>query len=1313
MTIAFTQEPVRTLHNVDTTINKQLIEKVDSTLIQRSVIRNLDSLSLESVGIDYIEVEQGPGMSLMSTGVSGGEGYLPDFSQSTPSPNASALIRAINNPVNLATGTISMQAPLYTLDAGSIQIPIALNYQATGIQIGQKASNVGLGWRLSGIGQVTRVVKGFPDEQTGVSSRKSQGWCNGWPFTTEQSIYEWFAYDFWSDKSYYEGSGQLDNEPDIFYFEIPGKSGMFVFDHSGNALTIPYQNISISWVSRSYFQIIDEDGTIYIFGSTSSAKESTRIEFPNENIRDTKTEVIDCTTSWLLNSIESLKGDKITLTYTTGPAIEYTNFSRSYELKNVKSSTSFSETVKTKDGTVTISSPKYLSKITAPTTEITFGINTRPAGTSYKGFSNQYTYLEIRKINVPTSTTYTKRINLNYSTFRNGEPKLTGVDEVVNGVKQNLFSFAYYDETANFPNPHNYTTYIDFWGYWTSSASSSTLRPTINFFRTYWGKYTNFTYLPLTGNMNGLWPSSFVSSNSTLPLPHFSTTGYANQTNDYIIGQPWRMPLGPYYLDNYDYDTFWLDTAGNQEESPYNIAGSNRSANLNCTKAYVLQKITYPTGGYAEYTYEQNEITHKGETPRGPNGTYKVGGLRIKSLKQYDGNSTTTTTYNYGQGVPIRDVRDEYFYTVTLKSLPIPIFNIPTNWTIDASSNAVLSPTDVAGSHVMYPTVEQVNPDGSKVINEFSTPATSVYLCDDRPMYAILQTQYKVAENGPAKVNEKSKNSGYARVKGWVLGFGYQYEKLNSRHYLRGLPIRETVLDPSGNTIKKTDYTYLVGKPKGKVLAYKPARVYRCPVLFVFQYISQPVLPKTIDVTSQKYSPNTMTEYIYTATDYRPKEIINTVIGGGTTSSPYNNYETVTQKIKYSNEYTTPTSYDGEAGGIKILQEKKAVVPIETMTVRNDSIVAAEITTYKSLERPDNSRTPVPFAKYSIPLDKGIPKNAVINSSVNSNSQFLKNSMYEEVSRIDNYDDKVNPVYSTSPFSNDKVYIYGYNGTLPIAEVEIPRDTPSIAFHHEKVTSYMGTFDAVIPENYVPIQIFNQGNFNQNNIKMYCTNVESLYMDILYYDFETGEFIPFDNIELYGGVEEVTIPVSFSENDFHVLLIEQTCTKINSSQFAYYDVLVEQIQEIGEKLSGTYAFHTSFENLNEGTSLAKAKTGIQAKSGTYAINLNGFNPGDYVLSYWKSTDSGASWEKITENMTVTQGMTSKTIGGSYYIDEVRLIPKGALIKTYTYRPDAGKTSETDHNGNTRYWEYDDRGRVVRALDNDRRILETYEYNIKN
>ena len=49
------------------------------------------------------------------------------------------------------------------------------------------------------------------------------------------------------------------------------------------------------------------------------------------------------------------------------------------------------------------------------------------------------------------------------------------------------------------------------------------------------------------------------------------------------------------------------------------------------------------------------------------------------------------------------------------------------------------------------------------------------------------------------------------------------------------------------------------------------------------------------------------------------------------------------------------------------------------------------------------------------------------------------------------------------------------------------------------------------------------------------------------------------------------------------------------------------------------------------------------------------------------------------------------------------------MSTYTYKPGVGVSSITDPNGQTIYYEYDDFGRLLIVRDDNKNILQQYEY----
>ncbi|MFY7787574.1 MAG: hypothetical protein ACOVQA_06835, partial [Thermoflexibacteraceae bacterium] len=103
---------------------------------------------------------------------------------------------------------------------------------------------------------------------------------------------------------------------------------------------------------------------------------------------------------------------------------------------------------------------------------------------------------------------------------------------------------------------------------------------------------------------------------------------------------------------------------------------------------------------------------------------------------------------------------------------------------------------------------------------------------------------------------------------------------------------------------------------------------------------------------------------------------------------------------------------------------------------------------------------------------------------------------------------------------------------------------------------------------------------------------------------------------------------------------------------------------------------------------------------------------DYVLTYWHKPNSSAEWQLVEENLTYTQ-LISKVIAGTGWIDEVRVHPVDALMTTITYEPLVGKTSETDANHRTIYYEYDDQHRLKYTKDEKRNRSWSKMYDISS
>lgn len=360
-----------------------------------------------------------------------------------PSPESSWLIREITHPANFSTGIRESRLNLYTINTSTIELSIDLIYHASGIKVQDIPGWSGLGWRLSSGGKITRVMKQKPDEI---------GYCNG-DGNTASSI--WTANAVTS-----RANGNFDGEPDLFYFELNGRTGMFVLDPDGNAYTIPYQKINIYWIDRTYFEIYDESGIKYTFGTI--AQDTTRATINTGY--DSKT--LEFTSTWYLEKIETPNGNQLAFIYEPGKNLNYTLYNEKYSTRITNNTLPNPLPATNLNTIIQVKTPCYLKYITWSTGKLEFCSSDQ----SNAAWGRKLDEIKIFSI----ANEYLKTIKLNFSYSSSVEPRLCldQIHEISPIYKKTLYRFEYHT-TKNLPSRD--TKDFDHWGYFNSGTTNNTI----------------------------------------------------------------------------------------------------------------------------------------------------------------------------------------------------------------------------------------------------------------------------------------------------------------------------------------------------------------------------------------------------------------------------------------------------------------------------------------------------------------------------------------------------------------------------------------------------------------------------------------------------------------------------------------------------------------------------------------------------------------------------------------------------------------------------------------------------------------------
>lgn len=189
--------------------------------------------------------------------------------------------------------------------------------------------------------------------------------------------------------------------------------------------------------------------------------------------------------------------------------------------------------------------------------------------------------------------------------------------------------------------------------------------------------------------------------------------------------------------------------------------------------------------------------------------------------------------------------------------------------------------------------------------------------------------------------------------------------------------------------------------------------------------------------------------------------------------------------------------------------------------------------------------------------------------------------------------------------------------------------------------------------------------------------------------------------------------------------------------YGYHNSLVIAVVSNAGK---TQVAYSSFESADQGywtyngTPASSAATPARTGNQYYALSSGNIQrtdlpSGNYLVSYWASapaTISGTNyalvshytgaalngWTYYQTIFTLSADNSSLTLSGSVNLDELRLHPFQAQMVTTTFEPLVGKTSETDANNVTLYYEYDEFNRLKNVRDQRGYLRKTYQYTYK-
>lgn len=1144
-----------------------------------------------------------------------------------PTPEAYAVTKYVDIPMDYSSGVPPISIPLYTLKCGNIELPITLNYNASGIKVEEIATWVGLGWNLSTGPTLIRTVQGNPDEA-------GTGFRNPPYITINDSTFKYsilyhseLAYNSF-ERNYIEQTvqptGQIDLGADIYHFNALGYSGKFYWSQQTESFIItPHQNILLEEHSGYIITLPNGIKCHYTVPEllTSAQTKSYNSGTNSWDATYQNSSNTPYATAWHISLIEDPNGNTISFNYniefgvkefgrngiTYKPLAGHTQpylYTKGYYLNTYNKPVLSS--IETSDGDKIIFKLNESDRLDV----VNKGkhLNSINIYTNYNSYLKSYVFNYFYKTSSDGAPLDVLTYFPGISGIDNSSRKRLFLNSIQEGNFVSLDTFPkYYFEYINIDLPNRFSTSQDYWGY-------------------YNGKNNGEFLIPI--------------------LPDYPSN----------IGFP--VFLSANKFKRLIYDNIYVS--------------ADRRIDTTLTQAGLLKKIIYPTGGYTEYEFQQNDV---------PASYFKSLALitRPDCFKK-------STTFMPIINASLSNHSGEYKHSVNINN-PVSWVAYKINYLNNNNSccNYNYYLRNLADSSIitLYNLQDTLYLELDEGNYEFICHFNDIYSTGEIPEFTINIHWYEVVDSLNMKIGglRVANITNYDGL-GNSISRAYEYKKSSNSNDRVITSTSSGTLSgfPTFRRIKRLYQSDIINSNYSANLNY---------IDIYDEFSSGSIMPLTGDGTLVRYT--NVTEY-YDAN----KSTIKTDYGYSNDFSVFNlgvvNSFEVATKPWMSGKPLYKIIYEKFNNEYRIIKKEYTFY-----TVYNDTSFITSLDAFQLMPKYgySNWHLPTSTAEYSYHFDQD---GNFIESIINI-SQTDYNSL-KLPSKSISYNSQNDIIESSTYYPTDFI---STNYNLPEIKSRYILNNPILQLTKMNDRVMNGSFIKYDSLGN-PIEIYKY--YNDSLIQWHH---DSSLIDLTYFQLVTKA--KYDHKGNITHIEKYNEPESsYLLGEFGIPLAICKNAKPEECYYISFESNKQYALDKNAILNGSLVYSYNFT----GSSCFELGTinlkGLSSKK-KYKVSYWSLN-GPFTISNSTKIETGRTEREWTYFEHELEPLTTNiNISGSGLIDEIRVLPIDATMITFSYNNRNQIIDKSDENNMTTFYKYDQLRRLIEIRDKDYNILKMYEYQI--